>query len=300
MSKKESLARQSIIIEALRKRPMTFAEIGDKLDLESEIRGYDYRISKRTFNRDVEEISSLYHIDIKYDYALRAYTLEEDHDTPASERLLDAFNTFHAVQIGEQMAPYFEVERRRAAGMQHIFLLMHVVKKRRQVNIVYQKFLAEDAETRRVAPLALKEFKNRWYLVALDMKDDRIKTFGLDRIVEVIPGKEHFSAPADFNLERMFRNCFGIILPRQDKPQKVVLAFDREQGKYIRSMPLHSSQREIPHEGADYIISLRINLTYDFLMELRSYGPRLKILEPRELIEDMKNDLSATLAHYKA
>jgi predicted DNA-binding transcriptional regulator YafY len=36
--------------------------------------------------------------------------------------------------------------------------------------------------SRKVHPLALKESKDRWYLIAIDTKDKILKSFGLDRI----------------------------------------------------------------------------------------------------------------------
>lgn len=298
MSKKESLARQSIIINALRKRPMTFDALSEKLDLESEIRGYDYRISKRTFNRDVEEINDLYNIDIKYNYSIKAYCLSEDGIDPTNERLLDAFTTFHVLQVGESMTKNFDIEKRKAAGMEHIFVLMHLVKHQLLTEISYHKFQEDSAEVKTVASLALKEFKNRWYLVAQDQKDGHIKTFGLDRITEVAIGKKQFLPPVGFDLDTMFYNCFGITIPLVEAPERIVLSFDPEQGKYIKSMPLHHSQQEVRNNDTEYRISLYLNITYDLIMELRSYGPRMKVLQPRQLIEELKKGLIETLDLY--
>jgi hypothetical protein len=52
MSKRESIARHSIIINKLRRQPSSFAEISATLDLESKLQKYDYNISTRTFQRD--------------------------------------------------------------------------------------------------------------------------------------------------------------------------------------------------------------------------------------------------------
>ena len=51
-----------------------------------------------------------------------------------------------------------------------------------------EKFWDEDQDkkTRIVHPLALKESRYRWYLVALDEKDSVIKSFALDRISNII------------------------------------------------------------------------------------------------------------------
>ena len=66
MSKRESIGRYNLIIRKLRKSPASLGEIMAFLELESEIQGYNYIVSRRTFIRDLEDIRSLYNIDIQY------------------------------------------------------------------------------------------------------------------------------------------------------------------------------------------------------------------------------------------
>jgi len=72
MSKRESIARYNLVIKKLRKHPASFAEISDYLSLESELQDYNFNVSKRTFQRDLEDIRSLYNIDIQFDFSRRA------------------------------------------------------------------------------------------------------------------------------------------------------------------------------------------------------------------------------------
>jgi len=73
MSKRESIARHNLIIKKLRKHPASFADISDYLALESELQEYNFIVSKRTFQRDLEDIRSLYNIDIQYDFSRKVY-----------------------------------------------------------------------------------------------------------------------------------------------------------------------------------------------------------------------------------
>jgi predicted DNA-binding transcriptional regulator YafY len=151
-------------------------------------------------------------------------------------------------------------------------------------------------------PLALKEFKNRWYIIGKDLSqkttDSQVKTFGLDRMSSLEITKVKFSCPATFDAEEQFKHCFGIIGSNGEEPHEVVLSFGPVQGKYIKSMPLHESQQVIVDNDKELRIKLFVYTTYDFKMELLSYGENLKVMEPPSLIGEMKESLRNTLGNY--
>jgi predicted DNA-binding transcriptional regulator YafY len=153
--------------------------------------------------------------------------------------------------------------------------------------------------TERIAePYALKEFRNRWYILANDLKDSQVKSFALDRLTELEITKRKFQFPNDFNVNDHFKYCFGIISPIGHKPREVILSFDPFQGKYIKSLPLHESQQILVDSDEELRVKLTLFITHDFFMELLSFGENLKIIEPESLIRDIKKSLHQTLKRY--
>jgi len=276
----------------------TFTKIADYLAIESEIQDSNFNTSKRTFQRDIADIASIYGIYIKYDFSGKFYYIEEEFDPEVNDRLFEAFDVYNALKINEQNKQYIYLEKRHAQGTEHLYGLLHAIKNRLQVSFVYQKYYQENAEQRSVRPLALKEFKYRWYLVAQDEHDKCVKTYALDRMVNLDILKVRFPAKEDFDLDDMLKYCFGIIVPHDEEPQKVVLSFDPFQGKYIKSLPLHETQKILIDTNDELRISLYIYLTHDFKMELLSYGEALKIVEPKWFAEEMKEIYHKALKQY--
>ena len=97
MSKRESIARYNLIIKKLRKQPADFKQISTYLSLESELQEYNFNISKRTFLRDLDDIRSLYNIDIVYDFSRKVYFIDFEEQPELNERILEAFDTFNAL-----------------------------------------------------------------------------------------------------------------------------------------------------------------------------------------------------------
>jgi len=166
--------------------------------------------------------------------------------------------------------------------------LLHAIKNRLLIKFDYRKFWDEEVRRRHVEPYALKEFKNRWYLMARDRKDDPIKSFGLDRLSELDITSQKFLYPDNFSVEEYFRFSFGIICPNDEKPQDIILSFDPFQGKYIMTLPLHHTQEIIIDNSEELRIKLKLYLTHDLLMELLSHGANLKVIEPKSLTKQVK------------
>ena len=106
MSKFESVSRQDLIIKKMRKHPCSYKQIYDYLEIESEIQGYNFTVSKSTFQRDLEEILSLYNIEIKYDFSKKVYFINEEEESDANIRILEAFDTFQAFKLSENISEY--------------------------------------------------------------------------------------------------------------------------------------------------------------------------------------------------
>lgn len=67
---------------------------------------------------------------------------------------------------------------------------------------------------------------------------------------------------------------------------------------YIRTLPLHASQKEIQSTEEYTDFSYDIRPTYDFINELCSYHKGLEVLEPQDFREKIRDYLVETLSRY--
>lgn len=301
MSKKQFLKRYSLIINKLRKNASSFEEIQKYLVEQSINDEENYEISIRTFQREIKEIASTHNIEIKYFRSENVYKIINDGNEERNERLMESFEIIDALKISSNLSNHLILEKRKPLGTNNMNYLIHAIKNRNEIRFFYSKYWTEELvdTQRKVQPLALKEARYRWYLVAKDLKDNRIKTYGLDRITNLEITNLKFIFPENYNPEEAFRHSFGIINEDNKEPQKIVLSFSFEQGKYIKSLPLHHSQKELTNDEKEYRIELLLHPTYDFVMELLSIGAEVKVLEPESLKNEMIKKLEATLNRYK-
>jgi len=299
MSKKESISRYSIIINTLRKRSSTFKEIQEKLALESELQDYDFNISKRTFQRDVKDINSIYSIAIQYDFSLKTYFIDFEDQQDVKGRVLEAFDIFNALNISDRLSNHIHFEQRKPQGTDHLFGLLHAIKNNLQLKFTYYKFWEDDLTERSLDPYALKEFKNRWYVVGNDPKNGVIKSFALDRLSDLVITNKKFYKPNAFQVNQYYKNSFGIISPNEDTPEDIVLSFTPFQGKYIKTLPLHHTQHILRDTEDELRISLKLYITHDFFMEILSLGDKVKVIQPEKLKKQLVSTVNEVQKLYK-
>lgn len=298
MSRREAVARYNLIINKLRKHPASFDEILSYLEVESDIQSYNFVVSLRTFQRDLADILSIYNIEIKYDFSRKVYYINSELQDEVNERILEAFDTFNALNIADRLSNHIHFEKRKPQGTENLYGFLHAIKNKLQTRFSYQKYWGDKLSQRQVEPYALKEFKNRWYVLANDLKDQQIKTFALDRLTNLEITKKIFEVATGFNLNEHFKYCFGIISPNESIPHEIVLTFEPFQGKYIKSLPLHDSQEVLIDNEKELRIKLTLFITHDFVMEMLSYGDTMKVIKPQRLISELKNFYKSALELY--
>jgi len=287
MSKRIFLSRYIIIINKLKKAPASFKEITDVLEKETDLQGDVFTISKRTFQRDLDEIRSLYNIDIVYNYSERAYCIVDEPQSDANIRMLEAFDLFQAMKLSENVSQHICFEKRQSQGTQYLLNLLQAVKNQQVIEIIYQKFWTDKPSKKILQPLAIKESRGRWYLVANVEGENHLRTFGLDRIHDLILRKQGFNSPP-FDVNAYYHDCFGIIRPEVGEPEEIILSFTPLQGQYVKTYPLHHSQKLLIENKMETHFSLFLHITFDFIQELLSHGNTLKVISSQSLIEEMK------------
>ena len=299
MSKLIYFKRYLYIIDRLRSRPCSFNDLQEhvmrKLENDDIDTAFEYAI--RTFERDKKDIVTLFGIDIHYNRKDKTYAIDEEEiEDQSVTRMIDAFSIHHALQEGNKLSPSVFLEKRKSLGTEHIHGIIHAIQNLCLLQFTYQKHWEDFSTQREVKPIAIKESQQRWYLVALDKKNETVKTFGLDRISNLKITDTKFK-PVAYKVEKEFKHAFGV--ETYSPAEKVILEFSKQQGNYIKTFPLHESQRVLEENEDIVILEIYIHTTNDIKMELLKYGSDVKVISPISLQNEIKNRISEMSNLYK-
>ncbi len=273
-------------LQAARGRTLPFAEIRRYLLAETSVGDFASGYSQRTLQRDAREIIDLFGITIRARKSEGYYIAETEPLLAEHERLLEAVELQEFLRLPRALAPFVQPETRRAQGLEHLRPLLRAARAGCLVEFQYQKFWEDAAVTRTAGPLLLKEFRGRWYVLALMAWSGKLACFGLDRLRNLRVTAQAFAPPAGFDATTYYANAFGIIRPDAEgleAPQEIVLRFTPVQGRYALGYPLHASQRVVVNDEAEIRLALTVFDTHDLRMELLSYGSAVEVLAPVEL-----------------
>ncbi len=303
MSKIGYIQRYLIIIRKIKKCP--YISLKDLLQYIEEQLAFhgldDAGVSIRTLQRDMGDIRRELGISIEYCRRNKGYYIPSDEEQESEiERVLEPFDILNSLNADSGLPAFIFPERHQASGTEYLYELIHTIKNRFRISIFYRKFGEMVPSQRVVEPHALKEFRGRWYLLGHEkMQPNKLKTYGLDRIVSLTVLPEHFRWQEEIQVERLFRNSFGIILPENQPAEDIILAFDRYDGAYLKSLPLHSSQQIIKDDDEEFVIQLKLKITSDFIMELLSRSNSLRVIAPQSLKEHVRHIFEAAAKRNK-
>ena len=180
------------------------------------------------------------------------------------------------------------------AGEEYLQTIILALKTNRRLNITYRRFGCESYE-KTVSPYALKLFRQRWYILTYTGR--HMATYALDRMLSVEISDETFEMPANFSPEDYFAEYYGITTDDTPMAHVVIRAYGNLPN-YLRTLPLHTSQKETEHTDEYTDFSYDIRPSVDFILALMSYTDSLEVLEPMELRQKVCNSLQASLERY--
>ena len=304
MAKNEQMLRLLFIEEFLRKRKdrgATYPEITDYLETQFAEKGLELKFTERTFQRDKLAIADVFGIQISYSRKKNAHFIEEEELELSQESVFDQLLLVEAYRETKGKADVMFFEPRRARGLEHLNGLIHAITQKKVLSFTYQKFWENEKSSKVVMPYALKEFKNRWYLLAADYQSKNpsffLKTYGLDRISDLNISNTSFKRE-NIDIEKAYKNSFGIISTLGKETQEILLKFDREQANYVKALPLHHSQTVIAENETETIFRVSLVPTYDFQREILSYGKRVQVLAPESFIQELKAEVEIMLKNF--
>lgn len=317
-----------------RNRRYTTADIFELCNRELEERGFEIITAKNSIRNDIEQIQQMYPeavvesyhdpLDrrIKYyryadpNFSIYKSLLRPD-ETVQLVQTLNLLKRFRGMpqfdwitEIAERLGTTLKIdevptdevvgfdENLDLQGMEHFTPIFNAIIDHRVLNLIYKSFKYEDVMTITVHPYYLKQYNKRWFLIGWNDENHFMANYPLDRIVSISESSLAFQ-PTDVVFMDYFDEMIGVSKDSRTEPQLVKLWVSPEAWPYVKTKPLHGTQREVCIDDSGAIITIEVYLNYELQQMLLSFGENIMVLEPKELQDKIKERITKAFDSYK-
>lgn len=176
--------------------------------------------------------------------------------------------------------------------------LFNAIHYKKVIDVYYQSFKQEKPVKMRLHPYYLKQYNNRWFLFALNENTNSISNLALDRIIEIKEINKQYIENKSIDFEEYFDDVVGVTVAENQQPIKILLQINNNLFPYIQSKPIHGSQKIKVRYNNYVIIELFLQLNYEFISLLFSYGEDVTVIEPEQLRTIIKSKAEKVFKNY--
>jgi predicted DNA-binding transcriptional regulator YafY len=296
MSQVKSIERLSSILNFVHQYPYCSLQ-----EMMGNLSNKDFLPTERTMQRDLKTIREMCFIDIKYSRLHNGYFIDKDSERDFNEwmQLFELFNRANVINEVLIKTPgtidYIDFDQSVSIHQEQLFpTILNAIIERRKIKFTYQRFWEEESSLIELEPQLLKEYLNRWYVVGTNEAGE-FRSYGLERITEFQLLATTFK-PKVKNPKKLFYDVIGLY--SENEKEQVILSYQPFQGKYIKSQPLHSSQKILVDNDSELRIEIQVCPNYELEEQLLKQGERVTVLEPQWLRENIKKRINDSLLNY--
>jgi predicted DNA-binding transcriptional regulator YafY len=153
-------------------------------------------------------------------------------------------------------------------GKEYLGPLYRAVSQRKQIKMTYTPFGMEP-RTFITNPVYLKQYNNRWFLIALLEKDGFVFINAFDRIDNLVVLDTMIPEDITFDAEEYFDPIVGVSRPMDGEIEEIEIQLTPETYPYVKTKPIHHSQKNYDDECKVKITVIR---NRELVNELLKYG----------------------------
>lgn len=206
-----------------------------------------------------------------------------NHFTDLTEMITKLESKVHSSKYKEKSYILFE-KNDLLKGIEYLDPIHKIMLQKKAILVEYKSFTADNSSQIIVSPYFLKEYRNRWFLLCRNNKNDNILTLALDRILDVSSlSTDLFISPSEEINEEYYSNLVGVTKTPNQRPINITFIVDDYTLPYILTKPIHSTQKLLETKRNQNKLRIRVIWNFEIERELMGFGETLTVITPRKL-----------------
>jgi len=188
--------------------------------------------------------------------------------------------------------PFVELEKH-----QHKFdKLKEAINKEKRIEVNYYSMSSNQTTKRKLDPYNLFFNKGAPYLYAFCHLRAEKRIFRIDRIKELKLTAENFELPADFLLAEELDNAWGV--EQGEEEMEVEVKFSGRAARFVPEYHWNDKQEIKDISENQIIFKVKTSSRQEIKKWILGYGAEAEVLQPKNLREEMKQEIEKMLENY--
>ncbi|MFV0541546.1 MAG: helix-turn-helix transcriptional regulator [Aestuariibaculum sp.] len=188
-------------------------------------------------------------------------------------------DSVYASQVNKRAIIHLD-KNEQLKGLNFIDVIYKTIQDKTVINVNYQSFSARVPKIIEVHPQLLKEFNNRWFLLAY--QNEKFITLALDRIIGIKQNKKLKYIDMAVNGDDFYSDVVGVTVSNI-KAECIQFWVNKKNAPYIITKPFHWSQRIIETREDGVVFNIFVQINYELERLILGFGESLEVLKPRKL-----------------
>ncbi|MCF8326379.1 MAG: WYL domain-containing protein [Leadbetterella sp.] len=291
-----------------------------------------YQVSERMIRNDIEDMQDIFPVGIikrngKYYYEEHTDSIDNinltEQDKTSISLALNVFSRFKGTPLFDKFsdaitriisnsvlrkinttdtAKYIQLaDANAASGIEWVEQVYNAIVEKRAISLHYKNF-GEKESVKVLSPYMLKEYRNKWYMLAYSAGKEKpgiTLPYRLSRIINIDETDESFVEDKEFDGNKYFKYAIGVLPKHNEEPINVKLKVTgKGMIKLISEDKVHNTQEIIPISAEEIHVELRVYNTSELETFILSYGEYIQVLEPVVLREKILGRISKSISKY--
>lgn len=290
-------------------------------------------VSLRTINRDLDVIRDYYYAPLEYDQTKRGWYYKDPNffikyiqfeegelfslalfdtlllqykNTPLEKKLSSIFE-----KIRQSLPSTVTIDSRFLDGSltyipdalapieNEVFdAVFSGLKKKQTLSFEYKPLQKTTFMERKVDPYHIICQRGNWYVIGYCHLKNEVRIFSFSRMQNVQLTNERFEVPKDFNAKDYVDKTMGVWLSAKTN-YKVRLLFSAEIGTFAAEHIWHENQKVKQNKDGSVEVEFETTQLPEVKRLVLGQGRTVKVLEPKELVEQLRDEVDAVKKMYK-
>ncbi len=278
----QEIIRQIEMAALVLEKPRTYSEL-DLIEY--------FKVSAQTIRRDAEKLREM-GVDIhsnRKTYEIFQCDLKTLNELICSYLALNKFDSIKNLNL---------IRKKYGQKTLRLFVnMLNAISKRHLIEILYNKNAHEVNIRKNISPVSLMRAGRNIYLFAYeDDSHDKPRNFLLEKITDIKFTNTKSKIQHIRSMPEFFKTSWGVFTGGDTYDVK--LRFSKEMGEEIKDK-FYMETQQMHSEDDCFIITFKVNLSYEFISWVMGWGSLVEVLEPPILKDIIIAKASEIINKYK-